>query len=347
MSNNNQTAPHVPRGTNPRKSNIGCAAPFLVFVAIMFFIGHLIMIISVTRFFSSISYDEPSQHMHQGEYVAVLYVNGIISMQESSNSIFAEPTGYDHGFLIDTLYKLASDDNNLGILLYIDSPGGQVYATDELYLELLRYKQVTGRPIYAYCAQVAASGGYYVAMAADQVFMNRNGITGSIGVSAGTFIDLSGFLEEQGIRTTSIYVGDNKAMGSMFEEFTQEQQAIYLSLLTETYDQFVDVVVAGRPLRRDEVLRLSDGRIFSPAQALELDLIDGVMSYEDACWRFISDMEWSAETQFVHYQPDLTLSFLDLFLMFSRGGKTDLEIYLSYLDIPFEGFAYYYEGPHF
>ena len=346
MSNINQTAP---RGQNPRKTSIGCISPLLMFVAIMMLIGYFLVVMTVLSFCSgaSLIQEDIIQYSGTDGYIAVLHIEGAITSESTAGSLFAEPQEYRHNFLLSTIQRLASDNENKGILLYIDSPGGEVYATDELYLEILRYKDNTGRPVYAYCGKMAASGGYYIASAADQIFMNRNGLTGSIGVSAGTFIDLSGFLEEQGVRTTSIYVGDNKAMGTMFEEFTEEQREIYLSILQERYDQFVDVVVEGRPLTRDEVIKLSDGRVFSANQAMNLNLIDGVMNYEEARNRFLDDMGWTDETQFLHFQPEVSAGLADIFMMVSRGGKTDLETYISLLDIPFEGFAYYYEGPRF
>jgi protease-4 len=245
---------------------------------------------------------------------------------------------------MDTVSSLASDPDNIGIMLFIDTPGGEVYATDELYLQLRLYKEVTGRPVYAYCAGMAASGGYYIAAGADQILMNRNCITGSIGVTAGTNIDISGFLEEHGIKTTSIYVGNNKAMGSLYEEFTEEQKAIYISVLQETYDQFVEVVADGRNMDIEAVTTLADGRIFSPKQALEKGLIDGIMSYAEARQYLIEDMSWSQDVQFLDYLPVVETSLSDLFLLFKRNSGTDLETYLSYTNIPFEGFAYYYEG---
>lgn len=347
MSNMNQTAPHVPRGHNPRKSSIGCATPFLMFVAIMMLVSYFFVVMTVLSFCSAPSSDDMLMYTGTEGYIGTLHIEGVITSQASSGSLLVEPNYYNHAFLVEAIQEMASDRYNKGLLLYIDSPGGEVFATDELYLEILNYKDTTGRPVYAYCGKTAASGGYYIASAADQIFMNRNGITGSIGVSAGTFIDLSDFLEDQGIRTTSIYVGDNKAMGNMFEEFTEEQRGIYLSILKETYDQFVDVVADGRSLNREQVVGLSDGRVFSANQALEAELIDGVMTYEEARMRFLDDMDWTEETQFLEFRPDLSVSFSDIFLIMSRGGKTDLETYISFLDIPFEGFAYYYEGPRF
>lgn len=277
-----------------------------------------------------------------GDSVAVLHIEGTIS-GSSSSSVFS-PALYDQQFLISTVRNLAQDDSNKGIMLYIDTPGGEVYATDELYLELMDYKAATKRPVYAYCAGMAASGGYYLACAADEILMNRNCITGSIGVTAGTFIDLSGFLAEHGIKTTSVYVGDNKTMGSYYEEFTPEQKEIYTEILQETYDQFVDIVVEGRDLDRDAVETLADGRIYSPKQAVKNGLVDEIMSYEDAQAKMRKDFDLKDSVDFVDFEPIFDTGLSSIFGLIASSQKTDLESYLSYLDVPVEGPAYYYPG---
>lgn len=303
------------------------------------FLGIILLIFAV---FSSPS-TGPDYNGLEG-YIAVLHIEGTITSAVPASTLLSGTTTYDQAFLLATVDELMYSADNKGIMLFIDTPGGEVYATDELYLKLEDYKETTGRPIYAYCGSMAASGGYYLAATADKILMNRNCMTGSIGVTAGTYIDISGFLEKQGIKTTSIYVGKNKTMGSYFEGFTDEQKAIYTSILQETYDQFVQIVADGRGMTAADVETLADGRIYSPKQALANGLIDGIMVYEDAKTAMLKDNKYSESVQYVDYYPTSDIGLSALLGVFADLKKSDLDSYLSHLDMPVDGPAYYYEG---
>ncbi|MBQ1228974.1 MAG: signal peptide peptidase SppA, partial [Firmicutes bacterium] len=188
---------------------------------------------------------------------------------------------------------MMADEENKGMILYVNTPGGSVFASDELYLKIREYQENTGRPVYSAMQSQATSGGYYISAPADKIFANRNCWTGSIGVTMGTFMDVSGLLEKLGIRTETITSGDNKAMGSGFEPMTYEQRAIFQSLIDEAYDQFVAIVAEGREMDDTEVRKLADGRIYTAAQALDNGLIDQIGTYEEA----VADMktEYSLE----------------------------------------------------
>lgn len=115
------------------------------------------------------------------KYIAKIFITGVIT--EAGNT-------YDQKWLLSTIEDLKKDDKNKGIILFINSPGGSVYETDEVYLSLLDYKKT--KPVYAYFAGMAASGGYYMSCAADYVMANRNTLCGCIGVLCGQFTDLTG-----------------------------------------------------------------------------------------------------------------------------------------------------------
>lgn len=192
----------------------------------------------------------------------------------------AEMDFYQHQPTMDHIDALMEDEGNQGIILYIDSPGGELYQSDELYLKLLQYKERTGRPIWAYTASEACSGGYYVAMASDKIYSNRNGILGSIGVIM-TMEDYSGFMEKMGIQEIQIVSGPNKAMGSGTAPLTEEQRAIFQSMVDESYEQFVDVVADGRKMSEEEVKKVADGRIYSARQAQSIGLIDEISTFDE------------------------------------------------------------------
>lgn len=187
---------------------------------------------------------------------------------------------YQHQPTMDRIDQLMEDEENQGIILYIDSPGGELYQSDELYLKLLQYKETTGRPIWAYTASEACSGGYYVAMASDKIYSNRNGILGSIGVIM-TMEDYSGFMEKMGIKEIQIVSGPNKAMGSGTAPLTEEQLAIFQGMVDESYEQFVEVVADGRKMSEDEVKKVADGRIYSARQAKSVGLIDEISTFDE------------------------------------------------------------------
>ena len=208
----------------------------------------------------------------KNEYIAQIEITGVITDQGDT---------YNQEWIMDTISQLKEDKNNRGIILCIDSPGGGVYEADETYLALMKYKKDTGRPIYSYFKNLAASGGYYIACSSDYIMANRNSLVGSIGVICGQFVDVSEFLEKHGIRMTTIHSGRNKIMGEINEPLTKEQRDIMQSICDEGYDQFVQIVSDARSLEKSRVIEIADGRIYTAKQAQENRLIDSTGSLED------------------------------------------------------------------
>lgn len=215
-----------------------------------------------------------------GPYIAELSVNGTI--QGDADDSLTSQQSYHHSWTLSKIKSLKNDTNNRGLILFVNTPGGGVYESDELYLAIKDYKESTGRPVYSYMASEAASGGYYISAPCDRIFANRNCWTGSIGVTIGTLYDITGLLEKYGVKTVSIHAGKNKAMGSYTEELTKEQQEILKSLVDEAYDQFVGIVAEGRKMKVEEVKKLADGRIYTAKQAKENGLIDEIGTFDEA-----------------------------------------------------------------
>lgn len=213
-------------------------------------------------------------------YIATLYVEGTIAA--GNIDYFGGALGYQHDWTLDKLDTFMEDSNNKGVIFFVNSPGGGVYESDELYLKIKEYQEVTGRPVYAYFGSMAASGGYYISAPADQIFANRNCWTGSIGVTIGTLFDLTGLLEKYGIQSETITSGDNKAMGSNFDELTTEQREIFQSLVDEAYYQFAGIVSEERELPMERVLEIADGRIYTATQAKEIGLVDEISTFDEA-----------------------------------------------------------------
>lgn len=238
------------------------------------------------------------------EYIGVLYVQDTID--ESSAGV------YNHQYLLNAIDAMIYDDDNKGMILYVNTPGGSVYASDELYLKIKEYQDQTGRPVYSSMQSQATSGGYYISASCDKIIANRNCWTGSIGVTMGSFVDISGLLNNLGIKTTTITSGANKAMGSTVEPMTDEQRSILQSLVDEAYEQFVSIVAEGRGLSVDYVKQLADGRIYSAQQAVDNGLVDQVGTYEDAVNDMISSYDLG-DVSVEPFQPEVANSLASLF----------------------------------
>jgi len=213
------------------------------------------------------------------DFIGVVKVEGTIANTSNSSSIFSNSQSYNHKKTLKYIDSMIESKNSKGIILYVNSPGGGVYESDELYLKLKEYKEKTGCPIWTYMASQACSGGYYISMATDKIYANRNTWTGSIGVIVSS-TNVKGLYDKLGIKEIDITSGTNKAMGSPGIEMTEEHRKILQSLVDEAYEQFAGVVAEGRKMDINKVKPIADGRIYSAKQALDLGLIDQVDSYE-------------------------------------------------------------------
>ena len=214
------------------------------------------------------------------DFVGVVKVEGTIKSGGSSDSIFQSSQSYNHKQTLKYIDDMMKTKNNKGIILYVNSPGGGVYESDELYLKLKEYKEKTGCPVWTYMASEACSGGFYISMASDKIYANRNTWTGSIGVIT-SLTNVKGLYDKLGIKEIDITSGPNKAMGSSGIDMTDEQRNILQGLVNEAYEQFAGVVADGRKMDIDKVKPIADGRIYSAKQALDLGLIDNIDTYEN------------------------------------------------------------------
>jgi protease-4 len=316
----------------PRKRGVGqsigrivvtvLAVIGVVAIVLVILLGN--MIGSASGTFGSLSSGGGYAYSGPGyDYIAKISVVGEISA--AGNDYYSSDAAYHHDWTMDTIDTLIADNNNKGIYLYLDTPGGTVYESDAFYLKLREYKEITGRPIYVYMGSMAASGGYYIASASDYIYANRNTWTGSIGVTLGTMFDVSGFLEKHEIKTETITSGKNKAMGGYFDPMTTEQKQIFQGLVDDAYDQFVGIVAAGRNLDEKTVRRLADGRIYTASQALSNGLIDEISGQKEAEDAILEKVGGDAKINEAYYKPATT--FLS-----SLGVQSNLRG-LSYADL--------------
>lgn len=261
---------------------------------------------SVTiNFDSNVEYNtNSSQKLSSKGNIAALYIEGTIQQAN---------VDYDQQWLLSTISAIKNDKKNVGIAIFINSPGGAVYQTDDVYLALEDYK-TTGRPIYVYQGPMAASGGYYISCAGNKIYANRNTLTGSIGVIAGQSMDLTGLLNKLGIKSETIYAGKNKNMGNYNAPFTPEQKAIMQSIADECYEQFVKIVAKSRNMTYEEAAKLSDGRIYTAQQALNNGLIDAIGSW-DLMLDDMADAEFEGTNyKIVTYKKVKKQSFMDIMM---------------------------------
>lgn len=234
----------------------------------------------------------------EDDFIGVLNIVDVIG---PSSTGFSSSNAYNHDLYMEYIDQMIDAKNNKAIYLFVNSPGGNVYESDELYLKLMEYKEKTGRPIYAFFSSEACSGGYYISMAADRIYANRNCWTGSIGVII-SLTNLKGLYEKLGIKEIDITSGKNKAMGSSGLDLTDEQYDILQSLVDEAYNQFVEIVSTGRGMDEATVRQLADGRIYSAQQALDKGLIDEVCLEKEAKDAIISELGVSSDIEF--YAPE-------------------------------------------
>ena len=270
-------------------------------------------------------------------YVGVVEVYGTIQEQGADEGIFDVQTGYRHNDTLHYIDHMIGDDNNKGLLLHVDSPGGTIYESEELYLKIKEYQEKTKRPVWTYMEHYAASGGYYISAPSDKIYANPNTTTGSIGVIISGY-DMKGLYEKLGIKTFSITSGKNKDMSQM----TEEQVAIYQESVNESYERFVQIVSEGRNMTTEEVKKLADGRIYTAKQAKSNGLIDEIALYEDAKGKM---KEETGEVEFFAPTPKTSV-LSSLFAELKQlKPKSEAEILTELKDDLGSGVPMYYAEP--
>ena len=243
--------------------------------------------------------------------IAVININGIIDGTMST-------------WVQRQFNRAETDDAVRAIIVRIDSPGGDVASSDQIHYYINRFKQRTGKPVLCFMQSVAASGGYYSAVACDEIMAEPTVITGSIGVIM-NYMVLKDLLEQKlGIIPVTIKSGKHKDWPSMFNEVTEEQKT-YLNekLVMPAFDRFVKLVAEGRQtvLSEQQVRELADGSIFSAPEALDRKLIDEIGYFDDAVNR-IQQMAQISNAQVIEYYERFSLWYL---LNAKAEPKIDLE----------------------
>ncbi|MEE9199816.1 MAG: signal peptide peptidase SppA [Candidatus Brocadiales bacterium] len=210
--------------------------------------------------------------------IVLINIKGIIST--ASDSFLSGGSGTVEGFK-KQLKHIKEDEQVEAVLLLIESPGGGITASDIIYNEILRYKEEKGKKVVVLMGDIAASGGYYISVAADKIIAHPTTITGSIGVIL-PLVNVSELINKYGIEDASITSGDMKDIGSPTRPMRPEEKAVLDSIIQQMYERFVSVIATGRNMPVEEVKKLADGRIYTAQQALEGGLIDQLGYLSDA-----------------------------------------------------------------
>ncbi len=182
--------------------------------------------------------------------------------------------------VVEELNDYADDRSIKAIVLRIDSPGGGVVASQEIY-NAVRNAKKEGKLIVASMGSVAASGGYYVAAAADKIVANPGTLTGSIGVKM-EFANVEKLLEKIGVKGMVVKAGEYKDVGSPFRDMTEQEKKLLQGVIDDVHGQFIDAVAEGRGLPAADVKAIADGRIFTGRQALAIKLVDQLGDLADS-----------------------------------------------------------------
>lgn len=201
-----------------------------------------------------------------GNRVAILPVSGLIESERE---------------FVRDLERFEEDGSVRAFVLEIRSPGGAAAPSQAIYEALRELRESDDRPVVAWIGEIGASGGYYAALPADTILALPSSVTGSIGVVM-TLPNAGELLRRWGLEVQVIESGPNKDLGGFHRPLDDDERRILQTLIDDTHDQFVDAVVASRPLSRDSVLVLADGRVLSGARAVRVGLIDRTGTFEDA-----------------------------------------------------------------
>ncbi len=200
----------------------------------------------------------------KGEKIGVVELDGVIT---DSRQVMKE------------IVRHKEDDAIRAVILRINSPGGSVAPTQEIYREIQKLKEK--KKVFTSMGSVCASGGYYIASVTDKVYANPSTITGSIGVIMEQMV-IEDLLKKIGIQSNTLKAGDLKDAGSVFRKMTDAERRYFNAFMKEIHDQFIADVAAGRNMPVDAVARLSDGRIYTGSHAKRVNLVDAIGNFYDA-----------------------------------------------------------------
>jgi protease-4 len=276
-------------------------------VSTIFILGTLFVCswFTIKVFLSLFPSEEQGQEFFTSGKIGVVEIKGLIASAEKP---------------IRELSEFRKDRQIRAIVLRIDSPGGAVGASQEIFEEVRRTDRI--KPVVASLGSVAASGGYYAALGARKVIASPGTLTGSIGVIV-KFPNLTEIFDKIGYHSEVVKSGKLKDIGAMNRPMTAEEKALLQEIIDNVHQQFVGAVAENRKISREQVVKLADGRIFSGEQALKLGLIDQFGNFTDAIMAASKLAGMKNELPALVYSSEKDFSLLRLLV--GKGGETTLQ----------------------
>jgi protease-4 len=280
----------------PPRRGLGCLLLAMGGLAMLGVAGVLLATLgggasSGPRILEEVEESPPQAH----QKLAVVEIHGAL-VDDSRTSTTSEA--------LDMLDRAREDDQVAGVLLRVDTPGGSVTDSDLVHRSVKRLRDA-GKPVVVLMGDLCASGGYYVAVAADQIYAMPTTVTGSIGVII-FGLNIYDLLEKVGIQDVSVMSGQFKAMLSPTRPVSEDQRKLLQDIVDSMYQRFVDLVAEGRHLPPDQVRPLADGRLYTADQAKQLHLVDEIGYREDALDK-LRDLAHGGPFQVVRYRREATL----------------------------------------
>jgi protease IV len=276
-----------------------------ILVAGMIFCG----LFGIILFAAMLMMADGEDFIGSGDRIGVIPVEGVINEQMAKT-------------VTRHLKQYGEDSRIKAIILRVDSPGGGVSASQEIYREVRRVKEDKKKKVVVSMASVAASGGYYIACPADKIFANQGTVTGSIGVIA-EWLNMKNLADWAKVKPVVFKSGEFKDTGSPTRDLTERERQYFQGIIDELYKQFVEAVTKGRQGRGSEgnelnperVKSLADGRIYTGESALKFGLIDAIGNYEDSIKETANMVGIKGEPQIVTPpKPREGISIWDLLL---------------------------------
>ena len=253
--------------------------------------------------------------------IAVLNVEGTIQDTGEAASLLGG-TGYNHDLFMEQLEQVKNDDSIKAVMLKVNSPGGGVVESAQIHDKITEIQEETKKPFYVSMGAVAASGGYYISAPADKIFVNRETMTGSLGVIMQT-VNYGELAKKYGVDFVTIKSGPFKDIGSPTREMTADEQALLQEMLDDSYEAFVDVIEEGRGMPEEQVKAVADGRIMNGRQAVEAKLADDFGFEEDVLTALRTDYDLKG-AQVIEYGADQGIGSLFSMKLSSLFGN-DME----------------------
>lgn len=254
----------------------GCVIALIVCLGLVVVIG---LVGAVVMVMVGPSSSDLATSMAAGDRIAVIAITGMIQEGEDGGSLFgAAPFSARQ---VNAQIRQAGKDRSVkAVLLRINSPGGSAAASQSIHEEVMKLR-AKKKPVIVSMGDVAASGGYYIASAANTIMASPATMTGSIGVIMQS-VNWSGLAAKYGVKDETVTSGPYKDTMSPFRSMRDDEREMVKAMITEVYDQFVNDVAKGRNMKVDQVKKLADGRVYTGSQALRVGLVDKLGNFQDA-----------------------------------------------------------------